>query len=231
MIRLAALLLLLPSAAMAEERRVALGSFERVRINGAFEVTITTGSPGATVIGDRTVIGDIDLHTDGTTLTVRQSNGGRWGERRQGAATAPVRILLVTPRLSSIMMVGGSTISVARLVGTRVDLSAAGPGAIQVAAVQADQLTAQLAGDGKIGLAGRATTARLTASGAGMIDAAGLEAGDLNVHLDGPGAVTARARYTALVASNGLGRVTVSGRPKCRVIAAAGAPVTCGTAE
>lgn len=231
MIRLLALLLLLPSAAMAEERRVALGSFERVRINGAFEVTITTGSPGATVIGDRGVIGDIDLRAEGTTLTVRQTSTGRWGEQRQATARVPVRILLATPRLSGITVNGGSKVTVARLVGSRVDLSAAGTGTIEVAAVQADQLIVQLAGDGRIGLAGRATAMRLVASGAGTIDAAGLEANDLDLHLDGPGTVRARARYTALVASSGLGAVTVTGRPKCRVIAAAGAPVTCGAAE
>jgi len=231
MIRLLPLLLLLPSAALAEERRVALGSFERVRIDGAFAVTITTGSPGATVIGDRATIGDIDLHAEGTTLTVRRTTSGRWGEQRQATAAAPVRILLATPRLAGIIMVGGSTLSVAALSGPRVDLSAAGPGTIRIDAVQAEQLTVQLAGDGKVGLAGRATTARLIASGTGTIDAAGLEAGDLNVHLDGPGMVTGRARYTAQVVSSGLGTVTVSGRPKCRVVAAAGAPVRCGTEQ
>ncbi len=229
---LAALLLFIPAAASADERRVALGSFERVRINGAFEVTITTGgAPGATVIADRGVIGEIDLYSEGTTLTIRRTTSGRWSEQTQGVATAPVRILLTTPRLSAITVIGGSRVGVTRLVGTRVDLAATGNGAITAAAVQSDQLNVQLIGDGKIGVAGRTTAARLLANGAGTIDATALEANDLNAHLDGLGTIAARARYTAQVSSTGLGTITVAGRPKCRVTASAGAPVTCGTAN
>ncbi|EZP50984.1 GIN domain-containing protein [Sphingomonas sp. RIT328] len=230
MIRLLAALALLPTAAAAEQRDVALGSFERVRINGSFAVTIATGAPAATVEGDRAAIGAVDLHADGTTLTIRQTNATRWGEQRQ-AATAPLRIRLTTPRLAALTVIGGSVVTIAQLKGARVDLSAAGTATLAVAAVEADQLGVQLAGDGKITLAGRATDARLVASGTGTIEAAALATNDLTVHLDGPGTVRAQARYTALVASNGLGTVSVAGRPKCRVVASAGAPVTCGTGE
>ncbi|MCP3734157.1 DUF2807 domain-containing protein [Sphingomonas sp. RP10(2022)] len=230
MIRLLVLaLLLIPTAATADERRVAIGSFERLRVNGAFEVTVATGtSPGATVIADRGVIGDIDLHVEGNTLTVRRNTTGRWSEQTSAAVATPVRIALTTPRLSGVAIVGGSRVTVSKLTGMRIDLAATGNGAIQAGDVQGDQLVAQLIGDGKITAAGRVATARLLANGAGAIDAAGLDAGDLNAHLDGLGTIAARARYTAQVSSTGLGTISVAGRPKCRVIASAGAPVTCG---
>jgi len=228
---LLASLVLLPTGVSAEERRVSVGSFERLRVNGAFEVTITTGgSPGATLIGDRDALSDIDLHSEGTTLTVRRTNAGRWSEQRQVAPTTPVRILLNTPGLNGVAAIGGSRIAVSRMTGTRVELAATGAGAITVAAVQADLLSVQLIGEGRVGVTGRVATARLLANGAGTIDAAALDAGDLIAHLDGLGTITARARYTAQVTSTGLGTVTVAGRPKCRVSASAGAPVTCGTA-
>ena len=45
-------LLSLSTPAVAEERRIGLGSFERVRVEGPYRVTIATGaSPGATVRG------------------------------------------------------------------------------------------------------------------------------------------------------------------------------------
>lgn len=227
---LIALLLLIPATASADERRVNLGSFDRVRVNGAFDVTITTGpSPGATVIADRGVIGDIDLHSEGATLTIRRNTMGRWSEQTQAAATTPIRIVLTTPGLSGVTLIGGGRVTVSRLSGSRVDLAASGNGAITAAAVQTDRLNVQLIGDGRIGVAGRAAGARLLANGAGTIDAAGLDAGDVTVHLDGLGTIAARARYTAQVSSTGLGTVTVAGRPKCRVTASAGAPVTCGT--
>jgi len=227
---LAAVLLLIPAAASAEERRVGIGSFDKVRINGAFEVTITTGaSAGATVIADRAAIADIDLHSEGSTLTVRRNTTGRWSEQVQIAGATPVRIVLTTPSLSAVSVIGGSRVAVSRLTGTRVDLAATGAGAITAAAVQTDQLNVQLIGEGKIAVAGRVAAARLLVNGAGTIDAAGVDAGDLIVHLDGLGTVAGRARYTAQVSSTGLGSVSVAGRPKCRVTAGAGAPVTCGT--
>ena len=229
---LTAFLLFVPAAAAADERHVGLGSFERLRINGAFEVTVTTGgSPGAQVIADRDTIGDIDLHAEGPTLTIRRVIAGRWGERPRGAAATPVRIVLTTPRLASVTVIGGSRVAVSRLSGTRIDLSATGTGSIAAGAVQGDRVDVQLIGEGRIALAGRVPTARLLANGAGTIDAARLDAGDLTVHLDGQGTVSARARFTAQVSSTGLGTITVAGQPKCRVTAAAGAPVTCGTGD
>lgn len=225
---LSILILLTPIAASADERRVGIGSFDRVRINGAFDVTIATGSPGATIIAERSSIGDIDLHSEGAMLTVRRNTTGRWGEQPQAGAAKPIRIVLTTPNLSSITVIGGSRVAVARMAGTRVDVTATGTGAITIAAVQTDQLNAQLIGEGRIAVSGRATTMRLLANGAGTIDAAAVDANDLNAHLDGLGTITAQARYTAQVSSSGLGTITVAGHPKCRVTAAAGAPVTCG---
>jgi hypothetical protein len=229
---LIAVLLFAPAAAAADERRVPLGSFDTLRVNGAFEVTVTTGaSPGAQVSGDRDAIGDIDLHAEGTTLTVRRTGTGRWGERPRTAASVPVRIALSTPTLRSVTVIGGSKVAVSRLSGNRIDLAATGTGTIAAAAVQGDRVDVQLIGEGRIALAGRVPTARLVANGAGTIDAAQLDAGDLTVHLDGAGTVGARARYTAQLSSTGLGTIAVAGRPKCRVAAPAGAPVTCGSGD
>jgi len=120
-------------------------------------------------------------------------------------------------------------VAVSRLTGTRLDLTASGSSAIAVADSAGDQLAVQLVGEGKVSVAGRVATVRLLANGAGTIDAGELDAGDLFVRLDGLGTIRARARYTAQVASTGLGTVSVAGRPKCRVTAAGGAPVTCGS--
>lgn len=227
----ALVLLLIPAIATADERRVNLGSFDKLRVNGAFDVTVTTGgSPGATVIADRGTIGDVDLHSEGTTLTIRRNATGRWSEQGQATASLPIRIVVTTPRLAGITVVGGSRVAVSRLTGTRIDLAATGNGAITAALAEGDQLNAQLIGEGRISVAGRVGSARLLANGAGAIDAAELDAGDLKVNLDGLGSITARARYTAQVSSTGLGTISVAGRPKCRVIAGAGAPVTCGSA-
>lgn len=101
-------------------------------------------------------------------------------------------------------------------------------GAIDAAALDADQLNATLVGSGGIKLGGRAAKVRLMTNGTGGIDAVPLKADDLILLLDGPGEIRATARFTANVTSTGLGSVTVYGKPACTVKAVAGGPVSCG---
>jgi hypothetical protein len=112
----------------------------------------------------------------------------------------------------------------------RVNVTVSGNGSLALAAADTDQLNATLIGTGQMSLAGRAARARLVTRGPGAIDASALAVNDLTVHLDGVGETRAAARYTAQVTNSGLGMVTVTGNAKCRVNAAAGGPVTCGTA-
>lgn len=228
-----ALLLLTPSAfgsafASAAERRVGLGSFDRLRVEGPFDVRVATGrSPGGAIGGERDAIDAIDVRLDGTTLVVR-SGGGAWGERPRGDADTPPIITLTTPALMSAAVVGGARVAIGRMKGPRVDLSVSGTGTIALTTVDADQLNATLIGSGTMSIGGRAQRARLVTNGPGTIDAVALEAGDLIVRLDGLGATRARARYTAQVTNTGLGTVVIDGNARCTVKALAGGPVTCG---
>ena len=81
-------LLSLSTPAVAEERRIGLGSFERVRVEGPYRVTIATGaSPGATVRGAGGLDG-VELRADGGTLVLRRAGGTDWAERRADAGTS-----------------------------------------------------------------------------------------------------------------------------------------------
>lgn len=211
----------------AAERRVALGGFDRVRVNGPFEVTFEPGSPGARVSGDPRVIERVQVRVDGATLTVRM-DGRDWGERPVSGAEAPVVVSLASPSLQAASVSAGGRFRASRMKGTRVDLAVTGAGTIAVAEVAADQLSATLIGTGAMTLAGRAAKVRLSTNGPGRIDAARLQADELSVALDGPGETLAAARYAATVNNIGLGAVTVAGRPKCTITARAGGPVRCG---
>lgn len=220
-----------PAGAAGAPRTVSIGSFDRVRVEGAYRVAIVTGgSPGARIEGEGDD-GGPDLRVDGSTLVIRRAGLGQWGERGGVVARGPVTITLSTPSLSAVTITGDAEVSVTRMTGPRVALTLGGAGSITVARVDADQLTAQVVGDGHMTLAGRVATARLAASGAGGIAADALDAGDLTAALQGAGAITARARYTAQVSSSGLGSVTVAGRPKCRTLGQASGTVRCGMGE
>ena len=223
-------LLLLASPALAQPapgRTVAVGSFDKIRVEGPFEVHVATGSPRATIGGDPRAAEDVAVRVDGTTLSVRKGTGG-WGEQPYGGA-GPIIVTLSTPGLVSASVAAGGRMTIARMRGMRIDVTVGGSGSLTLDAADTDQLNATLIGTGRLTLAGRAARARLVSSGQGAIDATRLEVGDLIVHLDGVGETRAAARYTAQVTNTGLGTVTIAGPAKCRVDAAAGGPVVCGT--
>lgn len=220
------LLLLLPAAAPAADRIVGVGSFDHLRVEGPFRVSVATGSPRVTVSGDRRTIDEVEVRADGSTLVVRMGNNG-WGERPDDGG-GPVTVALSTPSLVSATVIGAGEVTVDRMKGARVDLSIGGTGAIALGAADADQLNATVIGTGTMTIGGRAGKARLLTNGPGQIDAGALATEELIVRLDGAGETKAQARFSAQVVNTGLGRVTVVGNAKCTVKAAGGGPVSCG---
>lgn len=213
----------------AAERIVYVGSFDRLRVQGPFDVRLVTGhAPAAVLTGDRAIIDAIDVQVEGGTLILRSAIG-RWQEKPRTAAAVPVSIALATPTLAAASVLGGGKLAVDRMRNARLDLSVTGAGSLTVGEAIADTADATLIGGGTITIGGRAGKARLMTNGSGAIDAGALDAGDLVVRLDGPGATRARARYTASIVNTGLGQITVAGQPKCTVKADAGGPVSCGT--
>jgi hypothetical protein len=225
----ALLLLAIPLATApvsAADRTVSIGSFERLRVEGPFEATVTTGSPSVRIAGDLDAIQAIDVRLDGTTLTIRRRLD--LGGDVQRRSTAPIRLTLSTPSLASAQSVAGARLTIARLRGPKIDLVVSGSGAIAVTAVDGAEISAMLAGAGRIALAGRVGKARLTKNGEGTLDASALDAGELLVAADGIGDLSARARYTAQVSNAGTGQVTIAGTSRCVIRPANGGPVTCG---
>lgn len=228
--RALALLLLAVTAAPAHaaERVWNIASFDRVRVDGPFEVRIATGaSPRAKASApDPVLLERLRLEVQGSTLSLRLDRGtGAYSAR--GSDAVPV-FTLSTNTLRGVTLLSGAKVAVTRMTGTRVDLGVTGTGALLVDEASAEQVDATVIGRGSIRVGGRAGKARLVTNGPGTIDASALSAGELFVSLDGTGETRATARYAAEVTSTGIGRVSVGGNPKCTVRAAAGGPVTCG---
>ncbi len=232
MIRAVAVLPLLALLAAAAPdatgtRRYTVSSFERIRVEGPFEVRLTTGTaPSAEAAADPDTLSALVVALDGTTLTVRR-NGTDRNDARQG----PPRVAVVTvgtPTLRSAIVTGGGRLSITGLKTPRADLSVNGAGTLAVTGAVTDQLNAIVIGTGTMALAGRAQRAQLLTNGSGAIDATGLDVNDLTVRVDGPGKTDASARFSATVTNSGLGQVTVAGNAACVVKAPAGGAVSCG---
>lgn len=227
--RIILLLAIVASPALAAERSVGIGSFDRLRVEGPFEVRVVTGtSPRVRITGGSDAIERVAVRLDGRTLVVRGSTEV-WGERsvRPGAADQePLVVMLSTPALASINSTAGGRITTGPLKGDRIDLSVSGAGAIIAEGATAADVNTIVIGAGTIRIAGRTTRARLTVNGPGGIDASALDAGEVAVRVEGTGESTARARYTARVSHAGLGRVAILGAGKCTITPAT-APVSC----
>lgn len=227
-----ALLAAIAAPAVAADRPFVVTNFDRVRIDGPFEVRVTVGgsSAKATASGDAAALAGIAIEVQGSTLVVRRAIDG-WGEQPRARGPAPV-ITLIAPELRGASVIGGGRLTVAGPVrGQRIDLTVTGTGSIDAQAIASEQLNVTLIGAGTVALGGNSAAARLLTNGSGVIAATPLSVGDVTVRLDGPGETRVTARYTADVTSTGLGRIVVAGNPKCTVKALAGGPIQCGAGE
>lgn len=219
-----ALLLTLAGAAPADdERSFMVTSFERLRVDGPFEIEVADGSPGATATGDRAALDRLDIHGDGTTLVIGTVAGG-WAQAN-GAAPAVPHIRLAASGLRTLIVNGGGRVRIAAMRGQRVDIAVNGSGTAEVSLIDAQDLGVTLIGGGAITLAGKAMTARLRSNGAGSIDAGALVAGEANVISESTAGIRLGVRYRVRVSTYSLGGVEILGTPECRV--SGPAPVTC----
>ena len=222
---LALIALSLPTPAQSRDRTVMLTSFDRMRVEGPFDVTLTTGKgAGGVLSGDTRAIDGVSIRVEGRTLIVSAGANG-WGGY-PGDAKGQVKIKVTTPMLRAAAVAGGGQLRIDHVRAQTVDLSVAGAGTLSVARIETDQLNATMNGTGALTLGGTAGRARFLNSGTGSIDAGKLVARDLTVLSQGMGSGAFNARHTADISAMGLGSISVSGSPKCTVRGPG--PVACG---
>jgi len=212
-------LLSLTAAAPAPERSFMVGSFERLRVDGPFEVEVVTGSPRAVASGERGSLEQVAVRVNGDTMVI--SAGPLSSTSEKGLPKIRVSVLA----LRSVMLAGGARVRVAQMRGGRIDLTLTGSGSLDVAAIKADDLNASLTGAGAMTLGGTTARAMLRNSGAGSIDAAGLTAGDARLTSDSSGNIRINVRYTAQAMAMGSGGIAISGKPECTLRGSG--PMTC----
>jgi hypothetical protein len=219
------LLALAPTALHAEERRMMVTSFDRVRVEGPFAVEVRRGpTPAAVTRGDPRALDGIDVRVEDRTLVVRPSANG-WGGWPDARSEAP-RVLVTLPRLIDLRVTGAGSARAERLEGLEATLALTGAGRIEVAQVETDRLNATLIGSGSLALAGTARTARLVNNGVGSIEAERLAVRDLTLQSESAGDTRAAASETARVVATGTGSVSVTGGAACTI--SGPAPIRCG---
>jgi hypothetical protein len=213
--------------AAAAERRYSVTDFDRIQVDGPYEVTLTTGgSSQATATGDQRAIDRIAVDVQGRTLRIRP-NPSAWGGY-PGAQTGPVRIVLTSRLVRGATVIGPGSLAIDRARGLRIELSLSGSGSLSVGAVEADVLILGLLGSGEMTVAGKAKQLRLTVEGSGDFSGRSLASEDAQITAGTSGALTVGAARTAKVSAHGRGSVEIVGTPACTLSGPAAALVRCG---
>ena len=225
---LAVLALWISFPASAAERRYTVTDFDRVRIEGAYQVSLATGrASSARASGSQEALDRLQIDVEGMTLRIRP-NQSAWGGYPGRQDTGPLRITLTTQSLRAATVQGAGTLNVDRAGGLRLDIALAGSGAIAIPKIETDALAVALLGSGTIQLGGTTKTVRAQISGSGNLLAEGLTASDAQVLGDTAGTIRLTVSRSAKVTASASGDVDVLGSPACTVKVTGTGRVRCG---
>jgi hypothetical protein len=223
----AALMLALAAPASAAERSYTVTDFDRIQVEGPFNVVVKTGkAPSARAAGTNEAVERVSIEVQGRTLKVRP-NRSAWGGY-PGKASGPAAIELTTRELRGASVTGSGSLSIDKAKAMRFDLALSGSGQLSVGRLDADNLIVGLAGSGKMTLGGKAKGLKATVQGSGDFDGAKLTVEDAQIRSDTSGAVALTASRTSNIVASGTGDTTVAGKSACTVKALGSGRVRCG---
>lgn len=222
-----ALLLCLAAPAFAGERRYTVTDFDRIVVEGPYEVVLKTGkAPSARATGSEEALDRVSIEVQGRTLKVRANRsawGGYPGEQKGSAA-----IELSTHGLRGATVTGSGGLDIDKAKAMRFDLALAGSGRISLGAVDADNLVVSLVGAGSVKLAGKVKSLRLSVQGSGGLDGSGLVAEDARIIAETSGTIELNVKRIANISAAGSGDTMIVGTPACTVTALGSGRVLCG---
>jgi Putative auto-transporter adhesin, head GIN domain len=219
--------LALPQSLLAAERNFSVTDFDKISVEGAYNVSVETGKSGkARATGSVTALERVGVEVRSRTLIIKPLRN-LWGSAAEGNP-GPVSIKVTTHDLASVEQSGSSALIINKMRGARILLSNSGSGTLTVGAVDTDQLDLDNEGSGSMTLSGRVLLATAQVSGSGSLDASALKVSDLTLTAQSSGRVHAFASRSAKVTSTGSGAVEIGGKPACTVNMLGTGTVSCG---
>lgn len=221
------LIMFCSAPASAAERRYTITDFDRVQVEGPFEVSLKTGGASSAIAtGSNAAIDRLAIEVQGRTLRIRP-NRSAWGGY-PGEAAGPLRIQLTGHAINAASVAGSGSLSIDKAKAMRFDLALSGSGRIGVANVEADILNVALLGSGSVSVAGKAKSLRAAVQGSGNLQAKDLGADDAVIGADTAGQIDVAVRRAVTVTSTGQGDTRILGNPSCTVRQTGSGQVYCG---
>jgi hypothetical protein len=219
----AAVALAVPAGAAT--RNFGITSFEKVRVDGPFKVSLTTGvAPFARATGSLAALDRVAIEVRGNTLVVH-NNLDSWGGY-PGKDVGPVEVSLGTHDLSAAWLNGSGSLAIDRVKGLSFDLSVQGSGAGEIGQTSVDQLNVSIVGTASARLAGQAAKLTAVIRGISNLDAAALSSKDATLGADGAATIAANVRGSATVDASGPATVRLTGSPSCTLRVSGSASVS-----
>lgn len=220
----------LAAPASAATRNFGVTSFTKIRVTGAYKVSVATGvAPFAKASGSPAALDRVAVEVRGDTLVI-QTNPS-WGGF-PGADPGPVEVNVGTHDLSSTSLLGAGSVSIDRVKGLGFALSIQGSGAGEIKDANADQLSVNLDGNVSARLGGKAGKLTVLARGVASLDAARLSTANAAISAEGTVTVDATVTDTARVDAWGPATIRLEGHPSCTVKATGSASISgCRSAQ
>ena len=206
--------LTLSAPASAATRNFGITDFSKVRVDGPFKVSLSTGvAPFASASGSPEALDRVAIDVRGDTLVVH-SNASTWGGY-PGKDFGPVEISLGTHDLTNAWLNGSGSLLLDRVKGLSFGLSVQGSGGAEIRAVSVDQMNVSLVGTANAKLSGK--TGKLTALVRGMstFNGSGLATHDATIGAEGAATIDANVSGSVSVSASGAATIRFAGQPSC----------------
>ena len=206
--------LALAAPANAGTRNFGLDSFTKIRVEGPYKVTLTTGvAPFAKATGSTIALDRIALEVRGDTLVV-QTNPSAWGGY-PGENPGTVEISVGTHDLTNAALTGAGSLAISQVKGLSFALSVQGSGAASIDNVATDQMEVNLAGTASAKLKGKSLKFTALVRGLSSLDAGTLVAPEAHITADGSATIDAAVTDSARIDAWGPATIRLTGRPTC----------------
>ena len=199
----------------AAERNYSVTSFDRIRVDGPYKVSLRTNvAPFARASGAQASLDGVSIKAEGRTLIIRANPSGGWGGY-PGEGRGPVTIEVGTHDLNTAWLNGAGAVMIDRVRGLSFDLAIQVAGTARIDSADIDQMEVGISGAGSARIGGRAAKLTATVRGTSSLDAETLAIKDAVIGAEGPSMVRANVSGTAKVDAVGLAAVTLDGSPSC----------------
>ena len=218
----------MPNAANAETRKLLVGSFQNIVINGDMQVDLVTRKgPSGKATGDRHILDRLKLERISETLYI--SVHQPLHNQQHIRMTEPLIISLTNHTLRDIILRGNGQLSVNELGRDGISkIHLDGGGTINIGQAVVDKLNISINGPGTISIAGgSAREINTEIRGTAIFDAANMETRKFTLNQNGNGQISANVAENATITNNGAGNIKISGAAECFIRRAGSAVISC----